>query len=61
MLKLFQPAPVHTRLWQAGGAIALVVVCAAVANVFVASERAVHVTMLGHDFLAFYTAGTFLR
>src|SRR3982751_4587125 len=61
MLKLFEPAPVRTRLWQAGGAVALVVLCGVVTNVFVAPERAVHVTMLGHDFLAFYTAGTFVR
>ena len=49
------------RLWQAGIAVALFVGTIAIGNLFVASDKAVSRKSAGHDFLAFYTAGTFVR
>ncbi len=49
------------RLWLGGGALALFLFILAVGNFFIASDRAVTARMIGHDFLAFYTAGHFVR
>lgn len=49
------------RLWQMGSMLAVVTLLFAVSNFFVPDDKAVTSRMLGHDFLAFYTAGTFVR
>ncbi len=56
-----RPAPFRKRLWQGAGAIALFLATICIANAFVPPDRAITRGMLGHDFLAFYTAGTFAR
>src|SRR5213592_3004942 len=61
MLKLLQPTSRRTRLWQGGCAVALVVLTFVFGNAFVAPQRAVHIGLIGQDFLAFYTGGTFAR
>jgi hypothetical protein len=48
-------------LWQLSCLLALVTLVFAVGNQFVSRDKAVTRQMLGHDFLAFYTAGTFVR
>lgn len=58
---LLRPAPARRRLWQFSGLLALVTLVFAVGNQFVSPDKAVTRHMLGHDFLAFYTAGTFVR
>jgi alpha-1,2-mannosyltransferase len=58
---LLRPKPLSTRLWQGGGLLAAVVLTIVVANLFLSEEKAVGRKMLGHDFLAFYTAGTLVR
>src|SRR5258705_13284057 len=49
------------RLWLAGIAIGLFLSTMVVGNAFVPRDKAVTRAMLGHDFLAFYTAGSFVR
>src|SRR5687768_13769676 len=49
------------RLWIAASGIALFVFTLAVANPFLAPDRKLTRTALGHDFIAFYTAGHFLN
>jgi hypothetical protein len=61
MFAVLRPMPAMVRLWQGGIAVAIVVTTLAVANFVISPQRAVQSTMLGHDFLAFYTAGTFAR
>jgi alpha-1,2-mannosyltransferase len=51
----------RARLWQVGLALALFITTAAVMNCFQPAEKAVTRKSAGHDFLAFYTAGTFVR
>ncbi len=58
---LLRPVPVRTRLWQAAVALVLIVSTFLVGNLVIDRDRAVTPNMLGHDFLAFYTAGTFAR
>lgn len=53
--------PLSTRLWIAGGAIGAFLLILIVGNLFSSGDEAVSRKMLGHDFLAFYTAGTFVR
>lgn len=60
-LHILRPAPVRRRLWQGAGILALITVTFAVMNPFLPPEKSVNRQMLGHDFLAFYTAGTFVR
>lgn len=60
-LAILQPAPLHKRLWQGGVALLVLVVTLAAGNFFVADDKAVSTGTLGHDFLAFYTAGTQAR
>ena len=48
------------RLWQAGFAMAVLVLTLAIGNAFVPREKAVTRTGMGHDFLAFYTGGVFV-
>src|SRR5215213_4594173 len=49
------------RLWLGGGGLALFLLTLVIGNAVIPQERAVGSRMLGHDFLAFYTAGTFAR
>jgi hypothetical protein len=53
--------PLSARLWIAGGAIGAFLLILIVGNLFSSGNEAVTRKMLGHDFLAFYTAGTFVR
>jgi len=51
-------------LWRGGLALALFIGTMAVANMFgwpVSPEKRMTTRNVGHDFIAFYTAGTFLR
>ncbi|MFT3784651.1 MAG: glycosyltransferase family 87 protein [Tepidisphaeraceae bacterium] len=47
------------RLWQAAGLLLLFTLTVMLVNVLLPNERGVSRNMLGHDFLAFYTAGSF--
>jgi len=58
---LLRPASLRKRLWQAAGLLVLLVATLVVGNLFVDDQRAVTSRLLGHDFLAFYTAGSFVR
>jgi hypothetical protein len=49
------------RLWQLAGALSLLIVSILAMNPLLAREKRVTPQLLGHDFLAFYTAGTFAR
>jgi alpha-1,2-mannosyltransferase len=49
------------RLWLTGCALALLLLTIVVGNRFIPQDKAVTRQMLGHDFLAFYTAGSFVR
>lgn len=60
-LAILRPAPLSTRLWQGGGLVAAVVLTVVVMNFVLPPDRTVGRSMLGHDFLAFYTAGTLVR
>ncbi len=55
------PSKTIKRLWLVGIALAAFVGTAAIGNLFVSEDKQLTSRMLGHDFLAFYTAGTFLR
>ena len=55
------PLPWRKGLWKAGIAWAVFVLTLAVGNAFISRNRAVTANMLGHDFMAFYTAGTCVR
>jgi len=46
---------------MSGGAIAVFLLTIVIGNQFIAADRSVTREMLGHDFLAFYTAGSFVR
>ncbi len=58
---LFKPAPLRKRLWQGAIALAVFMMCVAAVNQVIAPEKSVTPAMLGHDFLPFYTAGSFAR
>lgn len=60
-LHLLRPAPVRKRLWQLTTLLALVTLTFAFVNTFQPEDRSVTRNMLGHDFLAFYTAGSFVK
>jgi hypothetical protein len=49
------------RLWYGGGALAVFILTLVIGNAFISRDRAVTSNMIGHDFLAFYTAGSFVR
>lgn len=53
--------PLRNHLWLGGGGIALFIITLAIGNAFQSDNRALTSQMLGHDFLAFYTGGTFAR
>jgi hypothetical protein len=54
-------AKLRKRLWLAGGALLLFVATLAIGNVFVPADKSVSLATAGQDFVAFYTAGTFVR
>src|SRR6266571_2743483 len=57
-----QPAhPLRKRLWLGAGAITVFVLTIAIGNIFIDRRDAITADAVGHDFLAFYTAGHFLR
>ncbi len=53
--------PLRKKLWLGVGAITLLVMTIVIGNFFVDREKAITADAVGHDFLAFYTAGHFLR
>ncbi|MGA2231954.1 MAG: glycosyltransferase family 87 protein [Tepidisphaeraceae bacterium] len=57
------PRPRGTRrlLWKVGGLLSLFMLTLVIGNVFVSPDKAVRSDMIGHDFLAFYSAGTLAR
>jgi hypothetical protein len=58
---LLRPAPLRRRLWQLSVLLAIVIFTFAAGNFFLPADKAVSSRTLGHDFVAFYTAGTFVR
>jgi hypothetical protein len=56
-----RPRNLRKRLWQIGFALTLFIGTATVMNCFQPEDKAVTRKSAGHDFLAFYTAGTFVR
>jgi hypothetical protein len=60
-LAILRPAPLRKRLWQGAGVLLCVLLIFVGGNFFISPKDAVHSRMLGHDFLAFYTGGTFAR
>jgi hypothetical protein len=57
----FYRAATRQRLWMAGTALGVFLLTIVVGNHFLATDKSVTRQMLGHDFLAFYTAGSFVR
>lgn len=53
--------PLHTWLWKLAFALAVLFTTVMVANQFLPKDRAMSRAMFGHDFLAFYSAGTLVR
>jgi Glycosyltransferase family 87 len=49
------------KLWFAGCGLGIFLLVLVVGNQFIARDKSVTREMLGHDFLAFYTAGSFVR
>ena len=60
-LAILRPRPLATRLWQGGGLAAAVILAIVAMNFVVPEDQSVGRRMLGHDFLAFYTAGGLVR
>lgn len=58
---LLQRQPLANRLWQGGGIVLCVLLAILVMNFALPVEKSVGRAMLGHDFLAFYTAGSFVN
>jgi hypothetical protein len=58
---LLQPVRLRKRLWQAAIALGLFIATLGIGNFFIPAEKALDRHVLGQDFLAFYTAGTFAR
>ncbi len=58
---LLRHTSLRKRLWQGGVALAIFVLTIAIINSVQAREKSVTSDMLGHDFLPFYTAGTFIN
>jgi hypothetical protein len=60
-VSLFHRATPTKRLWLAGGVVGIFLLTLVIGNQFIANDRSVTRQMLGHDFLAFYSAGSFVR
>src|SRR5262245_49789161 len=58
---LLRPTSPRKRLWQGAAALLIVLVSFTVGNFCLAPNKAVASRDTGHDFLAFYTAGTLAR
>src|SRR5438105_991697 len=58
---LIKPARPRRRLWQAAIALALFIATLGIGNFCIPAEKALDRKVLGQDFIAFYTAGTFAR
>ena len=56
----FRRATLCKRLWMSGGILAVFLLTIVIGNHFIAKDKSVTREMLGHDFLAFYTAGSFV-
>lgn len=54
-------AELTRKLWFAGGGVGLFLLVLVIGNQFIPRDKSVTRQMLGHDFLAFYTAGSFVR
>jgi hypothetical protein len=59
-LAIFNRSSPTRRLWLGGSAIGVFLLTLVVGNAVIARDRAVTSDMVGHDFLAFYTAGSFV-
>ncbi len=59
-LPLFPVAPIRKRLWKLGFAAAVLLLTFTIGNAMIPRDKAVTGNMLGHDFMAFYTAGHFV-
>jgi alpha-1,2-mannosyltransferase len=57
----FPAISLRRRIWKAAGLVAAFIFTLVIANGFLPYRRAVTRDMLGHDFLTFYSAGTFAR
>jgi hypothetical protein len=57
----FYRAAARQRFWMAGSALAVFLLTLVIGNHFLGTDKSVTRQMLGHDFLAFYTAGSFVR
>jgi len=53
--------PLRKKLWLAAGGLTLFVMTLAIGNSLIDRQKAITADAVGHDFLAFYTAGHFLR
>ena len=53
--------PLRKKLWLAAGGLTLFVMTLAIGNSFIDRQKALTADAMGHDFIAFYTAGHFLR
>ena len=53
--------PLRKRLWLGAGALTLFVLTIAIGNSVIDRKDAITADAVGHDFLAFYTAGHFVR
>jgi Glycosyltransferase family 87 len=60
-LSTFKRASTCKRLCLTGSILAMFLLTLVIGNSFIAKDRSVTRQMLGHDFLAFYTAGSFVR
>lgn len=58
---LIEPRSLRVRLWQVGGLLAVLTLVLGSANLFLPADARVTASMLGHDFLPFYMAGTMAR
>jgi len=53
--------PLRKKLWLGAGAMTLLVLTIVIGNLVIDRKNAITADAVGHDFLAFYTAGHFLR
>lgn len=58
---LLRPRSLRIRLWQVGGLLAIWMLVVGAANSILPTHLRVTGSMLGHDFLPFYMAGTMVR
>jgi hypothetical protein len=56
-----RPSPTLNRLWLAATALLTLLLSLVIGNALLPASKSLTSDMVGHDFLAFYTAGTFVR